>query len=404
MYMAVLSGWAALLPWLAWRQVYTAPIREVYFALTPMDFSYPTIVNKALWLSFPVLFLCWRLVGDKVNQWNFSRWKVIALNCLPVAVMTACGAYAGSDRRAEILNRMSFELQHGHPETVMALAKEYPSNNRLSCYLTNIALSESGRMPYSMFHYRQTGVDGLFLERRLSYSLLWHLGEIYYRLGMMPEAEHCAFEALVSSPKEPNVQTLRRLALTGIQRRDSAIACKYLRYLDRSLVYRAWAQQQRVNLGSRMADSAFQVPGAPTPFYYGDFFIDYQKPDNALLMLLQANPKHRMAFEYLMSCRMLQKDIEQVKWYMDQYFGNFDYPDIPVHYEEALMAYKLMMRAGDDFYMQYPVSQDTRKRFDRYRQAIWAAQSDKRNFERFEKEFGNTYWYYLHYIDPSGIQ
>ena len=233
---------------------------------------------------------------------------------------------------------------------------------------------------------------------------MWHIGEVYYRLGMIPEAEHCAFEALVSSPKEPNVQTLSRLALTNIVRRDSATAEKYISYFEQSLTYRKWARQQRSNLALAMVDAAFHVPGTPKPYHYRDFFITYQQPDYSLLKLLESNPKHRIAFEYLMAYWMLQKDVEQVKWCMDQFFENFDYPAIPTHYEEALIVYQNLMQEGDDFYMQYPVSQATRERFRHYAQAYKAAQGNKRNLEQLQKQFGNTYWYYVHFIDPSTLR
>jgi hypothetical protein len=221
---------------------------------------------------------------------------------------------------------------------------------------------------------------------------------------MIPEAEHAAFEAFVSSPKEPNVQAIRRLALTNIIRRDSATACKYLLFLDHSLAYRQWAQQQRVHLVSAMADPAFHVPDTPVPYHNDDFFIDYQKPDYALFMLLQTNPKHRMAFEYLMAYLMLQKNFEQVKWCMDRYFGNFDYQGIPAHYEEVLLICKNLAKAGNEFFTQYPVSPATIERCNQYLQKYKIAQTGKHNFELYEKQFGNTYWYYVHNIEPSPVQ
>ena len=318
--------------------------------------------------------------------------------------LTIWGVYSAYDHKAELLNKMAFSLQRGNWKSALALGKSYPTKNRLACYFTNIALAESGQMPYRMFHYTQVGAAGLFLDRQLTYFTLWYLGEVYYRLGMIPEAEHCAFEALVSSPKEPNAQTIRRLVVTNIARRDSLAADKYLGYFERSLAYCEWAQQQRTYLAQAMADSAFHIPNTPEPYHYKDFFINYQHPENSLLMLLQSNPTHRMAFEYLMSYYMLQKDVEQVKWCMDQFYENFDYPGIPAHYEEALIVYQNSMQAGEEFYVQYPISQATRERFDRYLQAFKATQGSKRNFEQLEKQFGNTYWYYVHFVEPSTLQ
>ena len=254
-YLLLLFIWSAGLPWLAWQVLYTAPLREVYFALTPVDFLFPTTTNAILWLSFPALYLFWRLVAVKVNKWNVKPWRLFVPNCLLAVAAMAGGVYPVSDRKVEMLNQMAFEVQHENWNSVMRLSKAYPSTNRLVCYFTNIALAESGQMPYRMFHYRQTGVTGLFLDWQSTYSSLWHIGEVYFRLGMMPAAEHCAFEALVSNPKEPNAQTMRRLVTTNIARRDSLTAVKYIGYFERSLAYREWAQQQHANLSSAMACS-----------------------------------------------------------------------------------------------------------------------------------------------------
>lgn len=403
-YMTALAVWSILLPYAAYTAIYTVPLREAYFALTPWNSPFATIAERALWLSIPALYIIWKLAATKVSRWRLSSGKVAALNSVTVIIITAYGLFSVYDRRAEILHRMAFEVQHHQWKSVMALSKDYPTNNRLVCYFTNIALAESGQMPYRMFHYKQTGAAGLFLDRQLTYNSLWHLSEVYFRLGMIPEALHGAFEALVLSPKEPNAQAVQRLAITNIILRNRAAAEKYLAYFDHSLAYREWAQQQHAYLASAMADSAFHVPNTPISYSCNDFFIDYQQPDHSLLMLLQTNPKHRMAFEYLMSYYMLQKDIDRIKWCMDNFFGNFDYPDIPAHYEEALMVYKNSMQAGDDLNAQYPISRTTRERFDMYVQAFKAAQGSKRNFEQLKKQFGNTYWYYVHFVEPATLQ
>ena len=404
LYLLSLFVCLAVLPWIAWQYLYTVPIRAAYFALTPVDFLFPTTTNKVLWLSIPVLYLIWKLMATKINHLKISLWKILVFNSVIVILITSFGAHSAHDGRGETLNRMVYDLQRGKWESVMTLGKNFPSSNRLVCYLTNIALAESGQMPHNMFQYRQIGTSGLFLDWQLTYFAMWYSGEIYYRLGMIPEAEHSAFEALSSNERGPKTQTLQRLVLTNIARRDSATADKYLKFFENSFVYRKWAQQQRANLASAMADSSFLIPNMPLMYNFDDFFITYRHPDYALQMLLISNPQHRMAFEYLMSFYMLLKDIEQVKWCLDQFYENFDYPEIPIHYEEVIVAYHNATQADDDIFDQYPVKQTTRDRFEQYIQAFRAAQGSRRNFELLEKQFGNTYWFYVHFINPSTIQ
>jgi tetratricopeptide (TPR) repeat protein len=420
LYLLLLTGWTALLPWLSWRLFYTITMREAYFALTPVNFYLPSIDTKLLWLSIPVLVLTGRIIAfnrhcglDQQSSQNkrlrikpAMTAKILILNCLLVVVITAGCAYAMYNRRSNTINRMAFDLQHSHFDSVITAGKDNPTNNRLICYLTNIALYESGQMPYRLFHYKQMGTAGLLLnwEFANSSNLVWFLGEVYYRLGMILQAEHCAFESFVSSHKGFDVKVLQRLALTNIARRDAATANKYLRYLDHSFFYRQWARQQRVNLALAMADPAFHIPDTPIPARCNDFFIPYQMPEYTLLMLLESNPKHRMAFEYLMAYCMLQRDLEKVKWCIDNYYGNFDYPAIPTLYEEALLLYKNVYNEGPDFFTRYPISNAALERYDRYIQAVNVARGGERQFQRFKKQFDNTFWFYMNLIDPATLK
>ena len=403
-YMLALVVWSALLPYLALKLLYIITIREAYYTSTPF-ISLSSTIPKFAWLSIPALYLFWRLIAGKVNLLTIKQHKLIILNCLLLIMVSVYGSYSTYNRRLEMFQNIAYEIQHENWKNVSVLSKKFPDPNPFVCYFNNIALAESGQMPYRMFQYRQTGVEGLFLDLQLNYSSLWYVGEIYYRLGIIPIAELFAFSAMVGgNPKEPDNQTLSRLVITNIARRDSATAAKYIGYFDRSLFYRKWAQQQRKNLSFAMKDASFQIPDTPELFRYNDFFHSEQDPDYALLTLLQSNPMHRLAFEYLMAYYMLQKDIERTKWCFDNFFWNFGYPNIPTHYEEALVLYQNMAQAGNYFYAQYPISHATLERFNQYVQALQTARDSKRNFEYFKKQFDNTYWYYVHFVETSNQQ
>ena len=394
-----------ILPWIAWQTLYTVPIKEAYFALTPLNDPFMMVINIMLWLSLPVIYLFWRLIASFVNRRQFAVWKMLIPNLLLTIIATGYGAYKAYDSKVETLYGMIFETQNQDWQRVITLSKSYPAKNRLSCYYTNLALANLGVMPDSMFHFKQTGVSGLFLDRDLTYFSLWYVGEAYYHLGMMFAAEHCAFEAMVGSPKEPNAQTLQRLVYTCILRRDSASANKYIRFFEKSPTYRQWAAIQRKHLEKAMADATYTILNLPTPMQSRDFFIDYQAPDRILIQLLNDNPTHRIAFEYLMAYYMLQKDMELIKWCFDAYYANMNYPaGLPTHYEEALMVYKRMNKLNDDFYSKYPVRQATRERYNSYIQAFMTAQGVKRNIELLQKRFGDTYWFYLHFNEPATLQ
>ena len=402
LFLTVPIGWSILLPWIAWQTIYVVPDKEAFFALTPLNDPFNIVIHNMLWLSIPVLYVFWRLIAYRVTRWNFATWKILVPNVLLTIGATTFGIYKVYDGKVETLYGMIFEAQHRNWEQVISLSQSYPATNRLVSYYTNMALAQSGMMADSMFHYPQTGVSGLFLDRDLSYFSVWYTGEAYYNLGMMLAAEHGAMEAMIGSPKEPNVQTLQRLVYTNILRRDSTTAAKYIRFFEHSLYYRQWADTQREHLQSAMTDSTFTIPQQPTPVRSSDFFINYQYPDQTMLQLLNDNPKHRPAFDYLMAYYMLLKDLERMKVCLDTFFDRSN--GFPVHYEEALIVYQNLTQASDKFYVQYPVSQATRDHYTEYIQAYQDAQGNKHKIDLLQKQFGHTYWFYLHFVEPATLQ
>ena len=404
LYLLILAVWAVVIPYLAMTFLWVIPLQEVYFALTPSNLTLPSVANLILWMSLPLLYVSWRLISIKSNGWKIGLYKSLVVNCVLAIFFIVYGCYSVREQSVELFNHITKEIQEENWDKALTLSKSYPSSNPIVCYLTNIALAESGHMPYRMFEYVQVGTNGLFLDWLWgSTHVSWYFGESYYRLGIIPEAEQCAFKAMVASRNKPNAQTLKRLVYTNMIRRDSLTVCKYLNLFENSLTYRKWAKQQRVNLSLAMRDVDYSIPDTPQPYWCDDFFIDYQSPDKTLQKLLQVNPKHRLAFEYLMSFYMLQKDIEQVKKCMDTYYESFDYPTVPTHYEEALIVCRNVLKDNSVF-EKYPINKVTHERFHNYAKAFEAAQFSNRNLEQIKKQFGNTFWYYMHFVENSPIQ
>jgi hypothetical protein len=155
-------------------------------------------------------------------------------------------------------------------------------------------------------------------------------------------------------------------------------------------------------MAAALANTEYIIPGAPKAAVCDNFFLSYGKPDFVLNKHLEKNPDHRLSFEYLMAWHMLNKDMESVKKCMDAYFHRFSYPNLPVHYEEALMAYQ-NMNPSVGILEQYPVSKLTRERFNAYVQAYKLAQTNRQKTKLYQ-QFGNTYWFYLHFRQSKSLK
>lgn len=60
-----------------------------------------------------------------------------------------------------------------------------------------------------------------------------------------------------------------------------------------------------------------------------------------LEFLLHANPRNRMAYEYLMACTLLKKDVGRFVHYYPL-GADLGYSSVPKGYQEALLFYWLM--------------------------------------------------------------
>ena len=71
----------------------------------------------------------------------------------------------------------------------------------------------------------------------------------------------------------------------------------------------------------------------------GRDFVAKLELESLLLRLLKRNRHNRMAFEYLMAHYLLTDKLEKLVANLYR-FGDFDYPQLPRHCQEALIIYQ----------------------------------------------------------------
>ena len=92
---------------------------------------------------------------------------------------------------------------------------KHPTTNRLTIYLNNIALCETGRLNDRLFYFPQSP-DGqsLFLKWEMYGEVLRRGAYFYYSTGMINEAQRWAYENMVMKGITP--EDLRMLIKTEI--------------------------------------------------------------------------------------------------------------------------------------------------------------------------------------------
>lgn len=140
------------------------------------------------------------------------------------------------------------------------------------------------------------------------------MAEFYFLLGDMTMTERAAMIALVSSPDNRNVRMVKRLAEANLVAGDNPAAMKYLSILEKTLAYRKWAAANRPGrLNAQLR--------AKRGFVSQEDRL--RTDDNCrpvLIGLLEANPRNRIALDYLLCTDIQVGDAELLHEDYEKYY------------------------------------------------------------------------------------
>ncbi len=341
-------------------------------------------------------------LSDRLRGLTANPGVEFALVLLAAALAVVL-SFDGSERS---LRRIDGFAAEGMWPQVLREARSLPRERYtfVAIHAVNRALYETGRLPYEMFSYPQhpkgmmLGVwEGgwpteYFHEGRR--KLFFQLGDIELQIGLVNEAEHEAYEAQEIFADHPVI--LKRLAFIHIVKRQPEVARVFLRALSGDLRYGRWAQDALERLGADPLWAADpRVQQIRSVMVVRESAILDLTLDQRLDELLRTNRRNRMAFEYKMAHCLLSCQFEKLIGELPR-LDDFDYPDIPRHYEEAILIYEDM--TGEDVHLPgRDINPETREAFREFRrgwislraasdrEAIWAALAER---------FGDTYFFY----------
>ena len=203
-------------------------------------------------------------------------------------------------------------------------------------------------------------------------------------LGDINRAEHFHHELLEGAGEHPAV--LRRLALINLAKGRPETARVFLNALGPARAGDPAAMEERARyLRSVMflEDDVSFIEDAPPR----------AESTATLEALLERNPANRMAFEYLVARYLINGQAAEAAGHMWRLAG-LGYRRIPRHYEEAILVHQFT--TGERVAVPgLRVSEETRRRFEAYRNASRQLRSDLRLArERLAPEFGDGFFYY----------
>lgn len=301
-------------------------------AVSPLPF---VVMVWAVVISFLGMIPCHRKSLQKLQQSKV----VIVLSYVLVIVASWFGIKASFDEMTYELIDYDFLVRTEQWDKIIEKAEKKPATTPLSVSCVNLALSQKGMLADRLFEFYQNGGEGLFPTFTRDMISPVSAAEIFFRLGMVNDAERYMFEAQEAIPNyRKSARLTRRIIECEIINGNYKVAAKLLRRLQKMLFYRNWANQTMALLGNEKAINQHPIYGKLRKYREKkqDFLFSDREMDQMLGLLFLNDNHNRMAYEYLMCYELLQRDMEKfMQYYPLGRFVGYDY--IPRTFQEILI-------------------------------------------------------------------
>lgn len=298
----------------------------------------PLPLGVMIWTVVVVFF---GMVPDE-HAWikKLQQSKVVmALAYVLVIVASWFGIKVSFDAMTYDLIDYDFLVRTEQWDKIIEKAEKKQATTPLSVSCVNLALSQKGQLADRLFEFYQNGGEGLFPTFTRDMISPVSTAEIFFRLGMVNDAERYMFEAQEAIPNyRKSARLTRRIIECEIINGNYQVAAKLLRRLQKTLFYSNWANQTMALLGNEKAINRHPVYGKLRKYREKkqDFLFSDQEMDQMLGLLFLNDNHNKMAYEYLVCYELLQRDMEKFVQYYP--LGRFvDYDHIPRSFQEILI-------------------------------------------------------------------
>ena len=359
-------------------------------ALVVMTFMAVCHFSISYRLSSTIAMIGWCLLlwlVSMMNGWKM-RLMLLALGILPTWLLFGLPEIKklqGPDLILEKDFAVDCEYYFGNHDKVIRMVEGSEKWTDQMLFFYNLAQAQRGELPDHLLKFTQNYL-GTFEKIGPETPMLTirNMNELYWALGDMTFTERAAMMTNVFSHNNRNVRMMRRLAECNIVSGDSLAAEKYLRILDKTLVYSKWAKNIRQH-GKQIYQKKIQMVNQRDTITI---------TDNAhflMMQLLDANADNTIALDYILCSNLLLKDITNFKRDYDLYCIDTGKPRLKPLYQEALCIWLAGTNAPQEEWEKYIKKADVFQRFQQY------------NEQRGSTQFKGSYWYYFDKIKAPEI-
>ncbi len=203
------------------------------------------------------------------------------------------------DLYTEFSYSVSTEYYFKHFEKLEQIALKQDTMTAQSGIYYNMIQAQKGILPEKIENQAIPELGTLIhIDENSPSEAIFLMNDFYYLIGDMAMAERAAILAEVFSPKNRNVKMLKRLCEINLVSADTAIAMKYVRILEKTLLYKDWAKKHNpYSLDEKVKKEILEKRK------FSNTSKSIRISDNCreiLTELLESNPENTVALDYLL--------------------------------------------------------------------------------------------------------
>ncbi len=350
--------------------------------------------NYSWFISVAIICVCWLLskINVKIDRLAFQ---------IPLYAAVLGGLIAWTSHKYDKLAMLDYKIDKmvrykQWTNIVSTMSGLNYSSYQAQCYL-NVALNELGIMDKKMFDVPQIGTEGLLSEEMNSTNKSIYNSEIFFRLGLINISERLAVESVeANDTHQKSARQYKRLAEISIIRNDKPLAMRYLKLLQKTVFYRAWADRAVEYLDNPAQTEALaDWKMKPLEMTEHDIFYSPATKSDFLLNLLANNPHSQKLLNYYVGYLLLEKNIKRVYDFLARYQPEGEM-GVPVY--EALLLYHFFNNK-QEFDKIMSSNNDLTKRFQQF--SSFMSSPNAQDVQKAKELFGKTYWFYYSFVQPS---
>jgi|GEM_PF-113583 len=397
-----------------WMGVWALPAAALAVAVETgrqCGLTYP-LSSTLQWVGIVATLLLMLRLISRVGGQAGKRASVWRLSACVATLAAGLWLFGWGDWEKRAVNRPDMNVErmlavdndwyHGRLKHLeQRLRHRAGHTDRFDAYYQNLLLASEYHLGDELMQHYQPFQLGLFLpvESTASYPIIYFSGELWFLVGDMTNAEHSALLGMLFSPGSVGSRPLMRLAEISLIRGDEAAAMKYLRLLDKTLLYHRWARMHMPQNRPKGVDRWLDMKR--TLLCRADTVRAPMDIGVSLRHLVEDNPGNVFAREYLYAFDLLGKNLDG---FADDY-ARYQPDGMPPQrtWAEALLMWMTAHGGGGQELVARDIPPEVVNSFvdfmEQYQRIGTGPLPADSQVHQIQQKFGKTYWFFYHFAE-----